>query len=71
MPRRYPSCPKCGSERTVPIVYGLPGPELQEAARRGEVLLGGCIVRPGQPTMACLHCKHGWRPETYEQREST
>jgi len=30
----------------VPIVYGLPGPELFERAERGEVILGGCMPEP-------------------------
>ncbi|WP_433337429.1 hypothetical protein [Spirillospora sp. CA-294931] len=37
-----PKCARC--DRTlVPIAYGLPGPELHEAAQRGEVHLGGCM----------------------------
>jgi hypothetical protein len=34
-------CPECGSGDVVPIVYGLPGQELQQQAERGEVVLGG------------------------------
>jgi len=33
----------------VPIVYGYPTPEAMEAAKRGEIILGGCLVSPGQP----------------------
>jgi len=33
----------------VPIVYGYPTAEGMEAAKRGEIILGGCLVRPGQP----------------------
>lgn len=36
------SCPECGSRQLVPIVYGLPSPELEQRARRQEVALGGC-----------------------------
>ena len=32
--------------RVVPILYGLPTAEAGEAARRGELVLGGCIVGP-------------------------
>ena len=28
----------------VPLVYGLPGPDLFDAAQRGEVVLGGCVL---------------------------
>lgn len=34
-------CPECDSNETIPIIYGYPGPELCEAAERGEVMLGG------------------------------
>ena len=42
----------------MPIVYGLPAPELFESADRGEVVLGGCVVGfPGEdPTHACKAC---------------
>lgn len=33
----------------LPILYGYPTPEAMEAAKRGEIILGGCLVRPGQP----------------------
>ncbi len=46
------SCPRCGSP-AVPIVYGLPAGELFEAADRGEVVLGGCMVWDEQPEWAC------------------
>lgn len=37
-------CPKCVSERVVPIMYGLPSDELFEDWDRGEVELGGCCI---------------------------
>ena len=55
MPRPK-SCPKCRSPVIVEIVYGLPGPELFEAASRGEVELGGCLVADFQPEWACRAC---------------
>jgi len=33
--------------RVVPIMYGLPTAEGFAAAERGEVVLGGCIIAPG------------------------
>ena len=33
-------CSKCKSTNIVPIVYGLPSPELQEKINRGEVARG-------------------------------
>ena len=40
----------------IPIVYGLPGGDLWEAADRGEVSLGGCLISPGNPTEECVLC---------------
>jgi hypothetical protein len=42
-----------------PVIFGLPGPELAERARRGEVVLGGCMVMP-DVRGACKQCGH-WR----------
>jgi hypothetical protein len=55
-PRRR--CPRCGALAVVPIVYGMPLPELFEMAERGEVLLGGCTIWPDQPERGCVEC--GW-----------
>jgi hypothetical protein len=43
--------------KMVPIVYGYPGHDLMEAAERGGVVLGGCVVMPHQPRRKCLSCK--------------
>lgn len=48
------TCPVCGSG-SLPIVYGLPGYELMEAAERGEVALGGCLVWDEQPDRRCTN----------------
>lgn len=50
-------CPKCRSEKVVPIVYGLPGPEMFEAAERGEISLGGCELSFDNPVVECLDCR--------------
>lgn len=53
-------CPRCGVGRVIPIVYGFPGSELIERARRGEVSLGGCVIMPGQPHITeCRVCHYG------------
>ena len=46
------TCPICGAP-AVEIAYGYPGPELFDAADRGEVVLGGCIVDASNPTHMC------------------
>ena len=38
-----------GPPRFVPLVMGLPGRELVAASKRGEVLLGGCMVTGFEP----------------------
>jgi len=48
-------CEKCKSSMTA-IVYGMPGSELMNAASRGEVILGGCVTFPDQPTWRCRVC---------------
>ena len=34
-------CPTCGATEVIPLVFGLPGPELVEEQRRGRVSLPG------------------------------
>jgi hypothetical protein len=41
--------PKAGPPRLVPLVMGLPTRETAERAKRGEVMLGGCIVSGFEP----------------------
>lgn len=52
-----PSCPACGAGNAIPIVYGLPGPELSEARERGDAEIGGCVITVGRdPTWRCRKC---------------
>ena len=37
-------CALCGTTAHRTVVYGYPSPELLEEARRGEVILGGCVI---------------------------
>lgn len=59
------TCPKCQSISTIPIAYGKPGPDLERAASRGLVELGGCCIDIGNPTTRCLDCGHGWNVSAY------
>ncbi len=43
------TCPGCGSEDVLPIVYGMPGPSLTEESLAGRVALGGCVLFPDAP----------------------
>lgn len=53
------SCPRCGSPRVAPIVFGMPTPELEAAATRQEVICGGCELLGFDldPTFRCLDCR--------------
>jgi hypothetical protein len=54
-------CPACGLKAGVNIEYGMPTPELFEAAERGEVVLGGCCMELDAPERECLQCNHAWK----------
>ena len=58
--KKAPACPQCQRNDTVPIMYGLPSHEGFEAAERGEVVIGGCVVEPDNPRWACPACEHRW-----------
>ena len=53
-------CPKCGSKSVIEILYGFPTEEQQEAARRGAIALGGCMLELGSPKFCCKYCEHSW-----------
>ena len=55
-PPKLPPCPACGSTDAIRIAYGYPTPETFEAADRGEVDLGGCVVGPESPDYECGNC---------------
>lgn len=49
-------CPYCGSPRVIPIMYGLPLPDLVAAEERGELILAGCVVDVDSPAFHCRAC---------------
>ncbi|MEO6577534.1 MAG: hypothetical protein ABIO99_01360 [Candidatus Limnocylindria bacterium] len=58
MARKRIPCGSCGAVvRPVRIVYGYPDVETEERARRGEIVLGGCMVEPDAPRVACPQCR--------------
>jgi hypothetical protein len=40
-------CARCGRRVRKRVVYGYPEPETLERARRGEIVLGGCVLPAG------------------------
>jgi hypothetical protein len=53
-------CPSCEEAEAVEIVYGLPSDEGVAAARRGDIILGGCCYSPNKPTQRCRACGNEW-----------
>jgi len=51
-------CPNCGSDNTIEIVHGeaMYGPEISEREKRGEVMLGGCVIYGNSPNRYCKDC---------------
>ncbi len=50
-------CPRCKALiEPMPILYGLPGPEMVLGAQAGKIRLGGCIVEPESPDYVCPEC---------------
>lgn len=57
-PKISDACPDCGSSDWKPIAYGLPTEDTQEDARRGDVVLGGCML--GDAKRYCVSCFNSW-----------
>ena len=51
-------CPKCGSNKIAPILYGLPqfSPVLRQKIRENKIVLGGCCVSNDSPSWKCVAC---------------
>jgi hypothetical protein len=61
---KRPLCPFCDyDDQVVPIVYGLPEPELIEQSQRGEIALGGCSIGPDLHNWYCKGCLRSFREE--------
>jgi hypothetical protein len=55
-------CPSCDSHLVIPIAYGAPDEPTAEAARRGAVSLGGCVLKRF-PKWCCRECNYCWPKE--------
>jgi len=54
-------CPKCKtSDAVVSIMYGMPGPEMQNEYNEGKIKLGGCMTYENSPHYHCNECKYEW-----------
>lgn len=63
-------CEMCSSLCTIPIVYGYPDSDLERAASRGLVEIGGCVLAGIVPNRRCLDCSHSWKINTVFDVES-
>ncbi|WP_230279798.1 hypothetical protein [Croceicoccus sp. Ery15] len=60
MNRKRFDCPECETKAGVPIIYGYPSQGLIKRAKRGEVILGGCMQEINAPNRSCQNCEHRW-----------
>lgn len=51
-------CPKCGSKKLAPIIYGMPAfdEEMKQKLDNKEVVLGGCCISGAEPQYHCFGC---------------
>lgn len=64
-----PACPEC-RQPSIPIIYGYPGLGLFEAAKSGELVLGGCCIWDGMPTWRCAG-GHDWNDQLSSDGKAT
>ena len=57
-PPKPTECPDCGCGNILPVCYGSPGSEMQDEARRGEIILGGCVLQDAN--WYCSDCFNRW-----------
>ena len=57
-------CPKCKSNKIIPIMYGMPTHEAFEEAEKGNIKMGGCMIREAMPDRYCTSCKYEWSVDT-------
>jgi hypothetical protein len=53
-------CPKCGSDKVVPIVYGNTTFEMAKRAKAGEIHIGGEGIESNGSKWHCNDCGHQW-----------
>ncbi len=58
--RKPRKCPCCGG-KVIPIFYGYPSWDMRDAATRGEIVLGGCVVDLDDPEWTCVDCGASFR----------
>ena len=54
-------CPKCGSKRVAPILYGMPAfnEEMEQKLKKEKLYIGGCCISDINPEYHCFGCGKG------------
>ena len=70
-PKLGAKCPKCNKGELLLIVYGYPTKVAEEAAKKGDILLGGCCITDNDPAFGCKLCgaKFGGKKELQQYRK--
>jgi|MudIll2142460700_1097286.scaffolds.fasta_scaffold592070_2 hypothetical protein len=63
-----PVCPKCDSERVIPIVGGVPSEEMTEKDARKGVDRGSSAMRRNSLDYLCQDCGTQWTRKRAERR---
>ncbi len=56
----FPKCPKCGSRKTIPIVYGKATMWHLEMEIKDEIKIGDKEIKSDSPKWHCKKCKNEW-----------
>lgn len=67
---RIKNCPKCGSSRLLPIIYGRLTDNGEEMVKQGRFVSGGCICFEDSPTTVCQDCHYEFRDTSSEQLQA-
>ena len=66
-------CPKCGSQKIAPILYGMPAfdDEIEQKLNDQKLYLGGCCVSDADPLFHCFDCGKNFGQPVREDKEQT
>lgn len=64
-------CPRCKSQKVMPIIYGIPAEDVLEESLAGNVIFGGEGFDDGEPDYGCLSCDYRWSKETFFEKDIT
>jgi len=61
-------CVVCKSKKFAEILYGLQSvdDELEQAIKKKEIILGGCIITDHDPKWECNDCGNRWGEQDYD-----